>query len=147
LIGLATALRQRPDPCGQELLKRMAQFQSTSFQPDGQFAHIGFQIGELVHEGLIHNVVPCVALAIAAPTEQTDRAIRQVLTACDTRSGAWPGENSVGAAMANPDISPPRGRLHGMWPGAVGEMPRDSNAFIGRGCVSAIAGNVCRSRC
>ena len=44
---------------------------------------------------MIHNVVPCVALAMAAPTEQSDRAIRQVLTACDIRSGAWPGANSV----------------------------------------------------
>lgn len=94
LLGLARALQERPDPRGQDLLARLVRFQSHQFQPDGQFAHIGFQVGETLKFGLIHNVVPCAVLASLAPDDGVDRAVRSVLAACE-RYGVWPDAGSV----------------------------------------------------
>ena len=99
LIGLAMALRQRPDARGRELLERMVRFQATSFQADGQFAHIGFQCGEMLKHGLIHNVVPCAALSAVAGLievgrDEIDRAVRGVLAATDRLHGSGPGEGT-----------------------------------------------------
>ena len=46
-----------------ELIKKLIKFQTNSFQENGFFAHIGFQVGEKLKHGLIHNVVPDVALS------------------------------------------------------------------------------------
>jgi hypothetical protein len=94
LPALAAALKQRPDARGQALLEKLMRFQCGSLQPDGQFAHIGFQVGETLKMGLIHNVVPCVALCEAVavmgellPAElraQVNATVRgKVLPACD----------------------------------------------------------------
>lgn len=99
LIGLARALETRPDPRGRELLARLVRFQTSTFQPDGQFAHIGFQCGEMLKGGLIHNVVPCAALAAVAGItdvlrDEIDRTVRSVLAATDRLYGTGPGDHT-----------------------------------------------------
>lgn len=64
--GIACALQQRPDSRGLALLRALIGFQTGAFQENGQFAHIGFQVGESLKSGLIHNVLADVALALTA---------------------------------------------------------------------------------
>ncbi len=66
LAGLALALRQRMNPDGLTLLERLIDFQTRSFQPDGNYRHIGFQVGETLKSGLIHNAIANASLAAAA---------------------------------------------------------------------------------
>ncbi len=66
IAGLADALRQRGHPDGQALLERLIGFQVESFQPDGNYRHIGFQVGETLKFGLIHNAIANASLALAA---------------------------------------------------------------------------------
>jgi hypothetical protein len=62
LPGLALALDQAPDDRGRALLSRLLRFQTGAFQPDGNYAHIGFQVGETLKAGLIHNAVANISL-------------------------------------------------------------------------------------
>jgi hypothetical protein len=99
IAGVARALKQQPDPRGREWLERMIRFQATSFQENGFFKHVGYQCGEQLHVGLIHNVVPCVALSAAAAEidfalEEIDHAVRTVLAACDAGGDGGPGVGS-----------------------------------------------------
>lgn len=99
LVGLARALALEPDADGRALLERLLLFQTSAFQPDGQFAHIGFQCGEMLKGGLIHNVVPCAALAAVAATsdllrDEIDRAVRSVLATSDRLHGPGPGAHT-----------------------------------------------------
>lgn len=66
LAGLAEAIAQRPDPRAKALLERLVHFQATTFQPDGQYDHIGFNAGEICKRGLIHNAVPNLSLGLTA---------------------------------------------------------------------------------
>ncbi|MFD0713361.1 hypothetical protein [Paenibacillus sp. GCM10027626] len=66
LIGLAMLLKQEMNEKGRELLSRMIAFQTSAFQPNGEFAHVGFQVGETLQWGLIHNVHTDVSLALTA---------------------------------------------------------------------------------
>lgn len=66
LAGLAEAIAQRPDPRAKALLERLVHFQSTTFLPDGQYDHIGFNAGEICKRGLIHNAVPNLSLGLTA---------------------------------------------------------------------------------
>ncbi len=105
LPGLARALNRRPDARGQKLLESLVSFQCQSFQADGQFEHIGFQVGETLNRGLIHNMVPCVALsetALLLEDEKNralrgeiDRAVRRNLEACDQIYGTGASNGSV----------------------------------------------------
>ena len=65
ILGLINILKTRPDDRGKALLLRLVEFQAGSLQPDGQYDHIGFQVGDTLRLGLIHNAVPNVALAYA----------------------------------------------------------------------------------
>lgn len=99
LPALALALKQQPDHRGADLLERLVRFQTSSLQADGQFAHVGFQCGEMLKRGLIHNVVPCAALsAVAGMSDvlrgEIDQAVRGVLAATDRLHGKEPGEKS-----------------------------------------------------
>lgn len=97
LPALAVVLRQNPDERGQALLKQMIDFQCRAKQPDGQFRHIGFEMGELIQRGLIHNMVPCAALCLTAielgdslPTatrELIEQSVRDTIEACNSRIG------------------------------------------------------------
>ena len=60
--ALARALATRPDARGLELLRRLLTFQTGAFQADGNYAHIGFQVGESLKFGLIHNAITNVSL-------------------------------------------------------------------------------------
>ncbi|GAB3960261.1 hypothetical protein GCM10027614_81680 [Micromonospora vulcania] len=62
LIAYARALARRPDDRGLELWRRAMGYQSQAVQPDGQYKHIGFQVGESATTGLIHNVVGSLGL-------------------------------------------------------------------------------------
>ena len=65
VLGLLNVLRGRPDERGRALVRRLVEYQAGSVQPDGQYDHIGFQVGDTLRLGLIHNAVPNVALAYA----------------------------------------------------------------------------------
>ena len=66
IAGLAQAIFQQPDARAQSLLERLIDFQSTSFHPDGQYEHIGFNVGEICQKGLIHNALPNCSLGLTA---------------------------------------------------------------------------------
>ena len=66
VAGLASALRQRMNADGLALLERLIAFQTNSFQPDGNYQHIGFQAGDTLKFGLIHNAIANASLAAAA---------------------------------------------------------------------------------
>lgn len=66
LAGLASALRGRWNKSGQTVLEKLIGFQTASLQGNGHYQHIGFQCGERLGIGLIHNVMTDVALAECA---------------------------------------------------------------------------------
>lgn len=65
LGALAFALSKERDELGEELLRRMIDYQAASFQENGQFKHVGFQVGESADSGLIHNAMGQVGLLLA----------------------------------------------------------------------------------
>ena len=78
IAALADAAAQQPDPRAAALVERLIAFQTESFQSDGQYAHIGFQLGELADQGLIHNAIANVSLGLvlahgASILGETDR--------------------------------------------------------------------------
>lgn len=66
MMALVPLLQACPDHRGRELLQRLVRFQTDSVRDDGQFKHIGFQLGESCSIGLIHNAVPSLALGFVA---------------------------------------------------------------------------------
>lgn len=92
-MALSAALGRWPDDRGMRLLEVLIHFQTSHFQPDGQFQHIGFESGELSKQALIHNMVPSVSLCAAALMlgerlsgkirQEIDRAVRKVLATCE----------------------------------------------------------------
>lgn len=66
LAGLSCALQKHPHPDGIALLSRLIRFQASTFQPDNQYAHIGFQVGERLNFGLIHNAITNASLGLTA---------------------------------------------------------------------------------
>lgn len=100
LIAFAEALAQRFDERGFEMWCRMMRYQAFTAQPDGQFAHIGFQVGESATAGLIHNMVGDIGLleALAATGHLLDAdersqilaAVRRNLDACAVYGGGRP---------------------------------------------------------
>lgn len=65
IAGLASVLKKRPDDRGLELVRRLIACQSADFLENGNYEHIGFQIGELLKVGLIHNAIANASLADA----------------------------------------------------------------------------------
>lgn len=61
---LALLLKERRDTNLESQLLQMIRFQTTSFQEDGQYDHIGFQIGDSAKFGLIHNGITNVSLGL-----------------------------------------------------------------------------------
>jgi hypothetical protein len=104
MLALATALNQRSNDRGMELLLQMLHFQTSSFQSDGQFEHTCFQMRDTGKPSLIHNVVPCAAMSAIAillggklPADllqRIDQAVRGVLAACDALHGPGVGDGS-----------------------------------------------------
>ncbi len=100
LIAYAEALSRRPDDRGLELWRRMMVYQSQAVQPDGQYKHIGFQVGESATTGLIHNVVGSLGLLGALqhaghllPEKMAEEAlatVRRNLVACERYGGGRP---------------------------------------------------------
>ena len=64
--AVARAHAAAPDPRAAELLRRLVAFQTASFQDNGNYRHVGFQCGELLKHGLIHNVIVNASLGEAA---------------------------------------------------------------------------------
>ena len=93
IASLALIVEQHPNPELAEKMLRMIRFQSQCFQDDGQYAHIGFQMGETLKAGLIHNMMPNVSLGLTAwhgrlwlPAEEMERirvAIIRNMEVCD----------------------------------------------------------------
>ncbi|QGQ99120.1 hypothetical protein EHS13_31710 [Paenibacillus psychroresistens] len=84
---------EQGDPRLKDQVLQMIQFQTSRFQEDGQYKHIGFQVGEMLNQGLIHNMMPNVALGLTAingrswlPAEALEsirKAMLRNLNACD----------------------------------------------------------------
>lgn len=66
LAGLSLALSHCDDERGRALLEKLIQFQATSFQENGQYNHVGFQVGETLQSGLIHNAIANISLGLTA---------------------------------------------------------------------------------
>jgi hypothetical protein len=66
LAGISEALTQHSDPRGLELLERLIDYQTTSFQEGDVYRHIGYETGELSNKALIHNAIANVSLGLAA---------------------------------------------------------------------------------
>ncbi|HIZ35088.1 MAG TPA: hypothetical protein H9815_04875 [Candidatus Ruania gallistercoris] len=100
LAGFATALARRPDDRAKVLWRSMMLFQARRVQPDGQFRHIGFQVGESATSGLIHNMAGCLGLLEglrvagdllpAAEVTEILAAVRRNLDACRRYGGGRP---------------------------------------------------------
>jgi hypothetical protein len=98
--AFAEALARRPDERGLAMWRRMMLFQARTVQADGQFRHIGFQVGESATAGLIHNMVGCIGLLeglrhagyLLDPAEQMEvlAAVRADLDACRVYGGGRP---------------------------------------------------------
>ncbi|WP_246040762.1 hypothetical protein [Streptomyces cadmiisoli] len=95
------ALAQQPDERGIALLRRLLRYQSTEMQPDGQYRHIGFQVGESATNGLIHNAVGGLGMLLALrhaghllPADEVAAAldsVRRNLDACKIYGDGRPG--------------------------------------------------------
>ncbi|GAA3402733.1 hypothetical protein ACFFNY_05010 [Paenibacillus hodogayensis] len=93
LPALALMLNKKRDPALESKLLTLIRFQTGSFQPDGQYAHIGFQMGESLAHGLIHNMMPNAALGLTAlyakdwlPADDLQRiraSMEATMDACD----------------------------------------------------------------
>lgn len=66
LAGIACALSKKMNDEAKDLLDTLIQYQATSFQENNQYKHVGFQVGETLQSGLIHNAVPNIALGLTA---------------------------------------------------------------------------------
>jgi hypothetical protein len=66
LASLSLIIEQTPETELKEKLMLMLRFQTGRFQEDGQYANIGFQMGETLKSGLIHNMMPNVSLGLTA---------------------------------------------------------------------------------
>ncbi|MEO3754154.1 hypothetical protein [Streptomyces sp. B6B3] len=105
LGAYAEALAARPDERGVELWRRMTRYQGHAVQPDGQYRHIGFQVGESASSGLIHNAVGSLGLLLglrhaghllpAAEVADVLATVRRNLDACGAYGGGRPGEDGT----------------------------------------------------
>ncbi|GMQ63804.1 hypothetical protein [Vallitalea maricola] len=66
LAGVACALSKKMNNEAKELLDVLIEFQATSFQENSQYKHVGFQVGETLQSGLIHNAVANISLGLTA---------------------------------------------------------------------------------
>lgn len=95
IAALSRIVAEQQDSELREQVLQMIEFQTSRFQEDGQYKHIGFQIGEMCNRGLIHNMMPNVALGLTATHGRSwlpDAALESLrvamlrnLTACDER--------------------------------------------------------------
>lgn len=66
LPGLAKALSLQMNRDGLDLLNRLLDFQTESFQENSQYKHVGYQVGETLQSGLIHNAITNISLLLTA---------------------------------------------------------------------------------
>src|SRR5262249_34982945 len=64
LGAIAQLLAARPDERSTEVWRRMMWYQSHALQPDDQYRHVGFQVGESASTGLIHNATGSLGLLL-----------------------------------------------------------------------------------
>ncbi|GAB3536908.1 hypothetical protein GCM10027403_19280 [Arthrobacter tecti] len=98
--ALGEALGRQFDERGLELWRRMMLFQARTVQPDGQYRHIGFQVGESATSGLIHNMVGSIGMLeglrhAGKYLDDGERveifsAVRANLDACEVHGGGRP---------------------------------------------------------
>ena len=97
MASLSLIVEQSPDERLKDMLLRMIRFQAERFQKDGQYEHIGFQIGETLKSGLIHNMMPNVALGLTAwhsrdwlPDEDRERIRRSIARSNEVCDAMYP---------------------------------------------------------
>ncbi|RKN43923.1 hypothetical protein [Streptomyces hoynatensis] len=105
LGGLAQALAAREDERGLALWRSMMHYQSHALQPDGQYRHVGFQVGESATSGLIHNAVGSLGLLLGLtharhllPADEVAHilaTVRRNLAACEVYGGGRPDESGT----------------------------------------------------
>ena len=66
LAGLSKALSVKMNDEGKQLLDKLIEFQGNSFQENSQYKHVGFQVGETLQSGLIHNAITNISLGLTA---------------------------------------------------------------------------------
>ncbi|NOU71970.1 hypothetical protein GC098_11155 [Paenibacillus sp. LMG 31458] len=66
MAALSRIAAEQGDSELKDQVLQMIRFQTSRFQEDGQYKHIGFQVGEMLNQGLIHNMMPNVALGLTA---------------------------------------------------------------------------------
>ncbi|MFI6350132.1 hypothetical protein [Streptomyces sp. NPDC050560] len=103
--AFAQALAADPDERGTDLLRRLVRYQYSEVQADGQYEHIGFQVGESATQGLIHNAVGSLGILLALkharhllPADEAAAAlaaVRRNLDACEVYGGGRPGEDGT----------------------------------------------------
>lgn len=94
------ALGRHFDERGLDLWRRMILFQARTVQDDGQYRHIGFQVGESATTGLIHNMVGSIGMLEGlrhaghhlTEDERAEiiEAVRANLEACEVYGGGRP---------------------------------------------------------
>ena len=117
IAGISLALKHQMHADGLSLLRGLIAFQTHSFQQDGQYRHIGFQIGESLQFGLIHNAITNVSLGLAAlngvdylPSDDRDAiaaAILKNMAACQ----AYGAGRASHSGIANQDYARIWGKL------------------------------------
>ena len=117
IAGLSLALKQQMDADGLALLRRLIAFQTHSFQENDQYKHIGFQIGESLQYGLIHNAITNLSLGLTAlngatylpadDLESIRQAILKNMAACQVYSGG----RAASSGIANQDYARLWGKL------------------------------------
>ncbi len=105
LAGISEALTQQSDPRGLELIKRLIDYQTTSFQDGDIYRHIGYETGELSNKALIHNAIANLSLGLAAVNgrayledsqmESIHAAIIRNMKGCEHFGGGRPDENGT----------------------------------------------------
>jgi hypothetical protein len=110
--GLVHALNAQPNADGQHLLETMVAFQTDSFQPDGNYRHVGFQVGERLKVGLIHNAIANVSLTEAAwrGADLISGNLRACIRDVYDRNLAWHGRANKGG-VCNQDYARIWGKL------------------------------------
>ncbi|WP_211234829.1 hypothetical protein [Glycomyces arizonensis] len=103
--AFAEALARRRDDRALAMWRRMMLFQARTVQDDGQFRHIGFQVGESATSGLIHNMAGCIGLLEGlrhaghllglGEADEVLGAVRANLEACRAYGGGRPTEDGT----------------------------------------------------
>jgi hypothetical protein len=105
LGAVAQLLAVQPDKRATQVWRQMMWYQSHALQADGQYRHVGFQVGESATTGLIHNATGSLGLLLGlrharhlldeAEAEHIVAVVRENLQALHTFGGGRPDEDGT----------------------------------------------------